>query len=174
MHARFARGLAWFLTGVYFVLSGIGLYLMIRTNTTIGAFPIPLFIIMIIVVGIWPVIGALIITHNPRNPVGWLLFAAFPVVAIDMFTIGWAAYAGSLAPGPPKLPGLVTIWLNWGGLPFVILTFTLMNLYFPDGNIPSSRWRNVAWLCVIGLLIYLLLQFFEPGPLAILPELSNP
>jgi len=174
MHARFARGLAWFLTGVYFVLSGIGLYLMIRTNTTIGAFPIPLFIIMIIVVGIWPVIGALIITHNPRNPVGWLLFAAFPVVAIDMFTIGWAAYAGSLAPGLPKLPGLVTIWLNWGGLPFVILTFTLMNLYFPDGNIPSSRWRYVAWLCVIGLLIYLLLQFFEPGPLAILPELSNP
>jgi two-component system NarL family sensor kinase len=174
MHVRIVRGIAWFLTGVYFVLSGIGLYLMVRTNTRIGAFPVLLFIILVMVVGIWPVIGALIITHNPRNPVGWLLFAAFPMVAIDMFSIGFAAYAGSQVPGPPALPGPIIVWLNWGGLPFVILAFTLMNLYFPDGNIASPGWRVVAWGCVAGLIAYLLLQLVEPGPLAILPQLSNP
>ena len=61
MNARSAQGIAWILVAIYFLLPGIGLFFMVVTNTTIGTFPNLLFIITIIVVGIWPVIGARII-----------------------------------------------------------------------------------------------------------------
>ncbi len=88
MNARIARWIAWSLVGIYFVLAGSGSFWMISTNTTPAdiPFPIILFVLVFIVVGIWPVIGARIVTHHPRHPVGWLLFATFPLVAIDVFT----------------------------------------------------------------------------------------
>lgn len=63
MNARSARGIAWILVAIYFILSGIGLFFMVVTNTTIGTFSILLFIVTIIVVGIWPVTGARINTR---------------------------------------------------------------------------------------------------------------
>ncbi len=66
------------------------------------------------------------------------------------------------------------IWLNWSGQPFVAVTFTLMNLSFPSGKLPSPRWRAVAWGSVAALLVYLALQAVEPGPLGLFPSLANP
>jgi two-component system NarL family sensor kinase len=159
---------------VYILLSGVGLYLQVRTNATIGAFPIILFTILLIVVGVWPVIGALIVTHHPRQPVGWLLFAAFPLAAIDMFSLGYASYAGFLASGSLLVPGVMLIWLNLSGLPFVVLSFTLMNLLFPNGELLSRGWRVIGLTCAGALLIYIPLQILEPGPLALFPALDNP
>jgi two-component system NarL family sensor kinase len=174
MSARTARGIAWILVGIYFLLAGTGLFLMVLTGTTIGSFPITLFIIAMIAVGIWPVIGALIVSHHPRHPVGWLLFAAFPVAAIDMFSIGYTSYATFSATGSPPVPAPILIWLNWSGAPFAILAFTMMNLIFPSGKFLSPRWRIAAWTCAGTLLGYLLLLILKPGPLGLLPSLDNP
>ncbi|HLF75713.1 MAG TPA: hypothetical protein VI524_15255, partial [Anaerolineales bacterium] len=176
MNPRIARGIAWVLVGIYFVLIGTGIFFQVLTNTTPGdiAIPIILFAIAVIVVGIWPVIGALIIAHHPRHPVAWLLFATFPVVAIDMFTIGYASYATFKDPGSLQLPGAMLVWLNWSGLPFVVFTFTLMTLLFPTGRFLSPRWRSVAWTGAGALLILLVMEALEPGPLVLFPSLDNP
>lgn len=63
MSARSARGIAWILVAIYFTLSGIGLCLMVVTNITIGEFPILSLMILIAVVGVWPVIGSRILTR---------------------------------------------------------------------------------------------------------------
>lgn len=96
------------------ILAGSGLFLTVLTNTTPGDVRIPvfLFIMLLFVIGIWPVIGALIVTHHPRHPVGWLLFASFPLGAIDIFSIGYASYAASIAPGSLPMPGAMYIWLS--------------------------------------------------------------
>ena len=166
--------LAWLLVAVYFALAGTGLFLGILTNASVGDFPIIWFILLMIVIGIWPVMGARIINRHPRHPVGWLLFAAFPLAATDLFTIGYASYVTLLYPGSQPIPGLMLTWLNWSAQPFVLVAFTLLNLYFPTGQFLSPRWRMVAWICAGTLPIYLTLLFFEPGPLELLPRLNNP
>jgi signal transduction histidine kinase len=175
MKKQAVRVIAWLLVGVYLILSIIGLILMKITNTTPGdiAFPIPLFIISVIVIGIWPVIGALIINYYPNHPVGWLLFATFPLSAIDMFAIGYSSYALS-HPSLFRIPDVILLWLNWSGLPFVVLSLTILFLIFPTGNFLSSRWRIVAWTAAGALGTYLCLQTIAPGSLSIFPKLDNP
>src|SRR5690606_16718700 len=88
--------LAWVLVGFYVLVAGTGLYLGLLTRTTIGDFPIALFGLLMIVIGVWPVIGALIVHRHPRHRVGWLLLAAFPPAALDLLAVGYAAYHTSL------------------------------------------------------------------------------
>lgn len=172
----FARWTAWILVGFYIILSGIGLFFQIPANTTPGNTPVPLllFVVAVIIVGIWPVIGALIISHHPRHPVGWLLFVSFPVVAIDTLMLGYISYAESLASGSLMVPGAVFVWLNWSGEPFAVVAITLMNLLFPTGKLLSPGWRKVAWIGIATLPLYLAFQTVEPGPLSLYPSLDNP
>jgi serine phosphatase RsbU (regulator of sigma subunit) len=98
----------------------------------------------------FPVVGALVAGREPANPVGWL-FGAIGVAG------GLQLAAGAVALAEPALPGRdwaswLTGWLNaaaLGGLGAALL-------YFPDGRLPSRRWRAVVWLlalAVAGLLV---------------------
>lgn len=176
MNARVARSIAWLLVAAYFILSATGLYLQLLTNTSPGHRAIPLlpYVIALIVVGIWPVVGARIISHHPRHPVGWLLFATFPLVAIVMFATGYTAYATSISPDLLPVPGALLIWLKDIGFPIGIVTLTLMYLLFPTGRLLSPRWRLVVWGSIGALLIVVGLLAVKPGPLTHFPSLNNP
>jgi signal transduction histidine kinase len=173
---RYIRSLAWFLVAIYFILSATGLYLQVLTNTTPGDTGIPLlpYFIAVIVVGIWPVIGAKIIAHHPYHPVGWLLFVTFPLIAIVMFAIGYASYAASLAPDLLPIPGAILFWLKGPGLPSTIVALTLMYLLFPTGKLLSPRWCPVAWTSIGVLPVIIGLLMIIPGPLSLFPGLDNP
>lgn len=175
MTPRIARIIAWSLVGIYIILSATGLYLQIITDATIGKTTIPLilFIMAVIIVGVWPIIGAQILSHHPRHPVGWLLFMTFPLIALPMFSIGYSSYALSLAPALLPLPRIVIFWLG-DTLPIAIVTNTLMNLLFPTGKFLSPRWRLVAWAGIVVLPIVLAFQAVRPGPLTLFPGLNNP
>jgi hypothetical protein len=57
------------------------------------------------------------------------------------------------------------------------MAFTFLPLLFPDGHLPSPRWRPVAWLAVADIVALLVAVAFtspglfggEPTPLAIIP-----
>lgn len=44
-------------------------------------------------------------------------------------------------------------WLGSWACPRIILVFTYLLLLFPDGRLPSSRWKPVAWLAAVALVI---------------------
>jgi hypothetical protein len=58
----------------------------------------------------------------------------------------YGIYALRTAPG--TVPGgPLAIWIGgWAWAPGVGLLFTFVPLLFPDGRLPSRRWRPVAWL----------------------------
>ncbi len=176
MTPRSARWIAWTLVAIYFILAAAGLFLQFLTDTTPADTTVPFsfFIFAAVMVGIWPILGAFIVTHHPHHAVGWLLFATFPIVAVDFFTIGYTAYVSRFYPGELVIPGLVYLWLNWSGQPFAIVTLSLMNLLFPTGRLLSPRWRGFAWSGPLLLPVYLLLNALEPGVLGLFPSLDNP
>ncbi|HEY5671472.1 MAG TPA: hypothetical protein VIS10_15885, partial [Anaerolineales bacterium] len=163
MTPHIARWIAWSLVAVYILLAASGLTLQFLTNTSYTDIAFPALLIIVPLVGIWPVIGALIISRHPRHPVGWLLSVGLLVAAFDMFFSGYVTYDINIYSG--VLPGfsIGLLWLMWSGFPFATTAFTLMILLFPDGRPPSPFWRKVAWTAAGTLFIYLPIQAVHPG-----------
>ncbi|HZD57492.1 MAG TPA: hypothetical protein VE136_12245 [Anaerolineales bacterium] len=177
MNPRTARGIAWSLVVLYIVLAAAGLTLQAVSNAPYLKTAFPVLALLVILVGGWIVTGALIISRHPQHPVGWLLCAGLFAPAIDMFAAGYAAYDTYLLSGSLPGVGLALVWLKLGNLGALgNVALTLIILFFPDGSLPSPRWRGVSRTAVGTLLLYLPLQALEPGPAdpSYLPIRINP
>jgi hypothetical protein len=51
---------------------------------------------------------------------------------------------------------------------------TYLILLFPDGRLPSRRWRPLAWFCGAVLVLNIVGNTLAPGPLSDLRDVSNP
>src|ERR687889_570849 len=58
--------------------------------------------------------------------------------------------------------------------PTAILLSTFLILLFPDGRLPSSRWRPVAWLCGAVITTNIVAGILVPGPLPEVRDVRNP
>jgi hypothetical protein len=97
-----------------------------------------------------PLLGGLIAARRPDNRYGWLWLAFGLGLAVTAFASAYAAVA--LTSGPDGLPGLAMAgWLE--GIAFTVVTilFPFLFLLFPNGRLPSPRWRLLAWgIVVVG------------------------
>ncbi|MDP9297260.1 MAG: hypothetical protein M3O98_01130, partial [Actinomycetota bacterium] len=108
------------------------------------------------------VVGWAIVTRQPRNTIGWLLLA-IPLVASVAFFVGDYA-TEALARNPGSLPfGRFAAWIDrWMIIPTLVL-FIPFFLLFPDGRIPSRRWRPVLWLTIAGPTVAIVAFALTPG-----------
>ncbi|GAA3141661.1 hypothetical protein GCM10017687_68030 [Streptomyces echinatus] len=116
--------------------------------------------------------GFVITRRRPRNPIGWLLLVSGFGAALDALAHAYALHAI-----PRDLPGAtLAAWSsNWA---FVVDLFPLyfLLLFFPDGRLPSVRWRIAAWFvggCGVWALLF---SAFVPGPIdrQYFPTVTNP
>jgi hypothetical protein len=122
----------------------------------------------------FPTVGAVVASRRPENPIGWILCAVSLVIGVGIFTEGYAAYA--LHASSATLPGVrYSAWLSsWTGGPGALLGAAFLFLLFPDGRLPSRRWRLVAWMAAIGSPLTALGVALEPGPLDAHRSIANP
>jgi hypothetical protein len=112
-----------------------------------------------------PLLGGLIAARRPHNRYGWLWLAVGLAMAVGAVTAAYGAVA--LASGPAGLPGrAVAAWL--GGLAFTafLSLFAFVFLLFPNGRLPSSRWRLWAWAIIVIGAVMLITVAFVPGTAA--------
>ena len=104
-------------------------------------------------------VGLVIARRLPRNPIGWLLLACAAGMLLNACAgrYVWLVYRlGHRWPLGPLALALALSWLA------VYLTLPLVMLLFPDGTLPSRRWRTVLWaylavtLCLV-LSVYVVL-----------------
>src|SRR4029450_11086737 len=70
-----------------------------------------------------------------------------------VFGYEYASYVFRTAPSPAPGGGLA-VWVNqWAWAPGLGLLLTFVPLLFPDGRLPSRRWRPVAWLSAIPIVV---------------------
>jgi hypothetical protein len=98
------------------------------------------------------VVGVLIARRQPGNAIGWLMIspAVFYLLGTDAGLYAVIDYR--LGHGLPFGPVALLLYQAW--LPMVVL-FPLVILLFPDGRLPSLRWRWVLW-SYVGLCCSLL------------------
>jgi signal transduction histidine kinase len=106
--------------------------------------------------------GTVIITRQPRNTIGWLLLAIPVCAAFALMAGDYATYALVTAPG--SLPvGTAAAWIDrWAIVPMLCLPILLF-LLFPDGRVPSGRWRPVLWLALAAPALTTALFALTPG-----------
>ena len=95
----------------------------------------------------YSVIGAIIASRLPNQPIGWICCAIGLIAAVDHFGGEYALYA-LLALPHSLVGGKAMLWLQgWFWMLLVGLIVFLL-LLFPTGRLPSSRWRPFAWVSV--------------------------
>ena len=182
MSLRTAAWLAWGLWGLAVSLSGLALALQILNwssgiatplLTGLGTALLTLWILA------FPTVGALIAARQPSHPLGWTFCTLGVGFAVVGTSWGYATYALVIAPG--SLPGgEVMAWLSvWPRPGLGMLAVLLPQLVFPDGRLPSRRWRPVAWLFMAELIVLPTALALQPGPLQfspviVLPAVANP
>ena len=106
--------------------------------------------------GMFAVVGALLVAKRPGNPIGWFLSASSLVVGVAALET-YAAYVMTTR-GRPDWLAVVGAWANsWYWFMFIALAIVYLPLYFPDGRLPSRRWRPVAVIVGIGALVLIVL-----------------
>jgi len=125
------------------------------------------------------VVGLLLTLRRPGHPLGWLLSANGLLLALSALTSAYnSAAIDDGAPYPAALPW-TALWeeSSW---PLLFAGLTAVVFVFPDGRLPSPRWRPLALAAagsVTGLVVTHLLSAapfegryaaIEP-PVAVLP-----
>ncbi|MGH2679371.1 MAG: histidine kinase [Actinomycetota bacterium] len=123
---------------------------------------------------VFPAVGALVLSRRASNPVGWLMLVMGPVFGTQTLAGEWAIYA--LLTNPGFRGGVVASWVaGWVWVPSFATAATFLLLLFPDGSLPSPRWRPVGWITGIVIGLAAVGFAFAPGQLEEAPvPLQNP
>ncbi len=156
MNSFTARRLAWSIgiVSILLMLGTIVLNIVDRAEPlpdTVGGRGIPRVIDVVVSLGV-TAIGMLITARRPKNVIGWLFIVAGLALALAGFGAAYAIHV--LAVDPGALPGgrlMALISTSVQSIPIGLLLFLF--LLFPDGHLPSRRWRPVAWLTAADLAV---------------------
>jgi hypothetical protein len=119
------------------------------------------------------IVGALIASRRPENPIGWICLVAglfWTLIALDD---QYTAY-GLATTGVVPFPAAVAALSQWLWVPPVGLLSIYLILLFPDGRLPSRRWRPLAWFSGAVMVLVSLAIALAPGPLPDLGGVRNP
>ncbi len=115
----------------------------------------------------FPLVGALIASRLPRNPIGWICLAAglfWMLIVLE----------DSIPAGSGPYPVTIDALTQWMWIPPVGLLGIYLILLFPDGKLPSRRWRPLAWLSGVVMVLASVVITISPGDLPGHPGVRNP
>src|SRR5579859_7795539 len=87
-------------------------------------------------------IGFLVARRQPGNPLGWMFIALMTLLTLGGVGTDYAWLSYRLGHHLPLAEVGVFFGPTWVWL---FLTLPLVILLFPDGRLPSPRWRAVLW-----------------------------
>jgi two-component system, NarL family, sensor kinase len=153
MKRHTAARMAWGIWGLSLVLAAMT-WLLLWLNRSQTPFSGRLSEVALPVLFATP--GAVIVARRPANPIGWIFCAIGLTQGITGFANEYGHHALVTRPGslPGGVPALMTtvVWVVlFGCIPLLVLLF-------PDGQLPSRRWRPLVWAVAAAIADY------EGGP----------
>ena len=167
-----ARWVAWSSVALYVGLAGVSLALELRFVGRLS----PLDIWSIAALFACGVIGALIVSTHRTHPIGWMFCGAAVSFGFSFFAREYAIQALVVAPG--TLPfGQAMAWFGfWADMPGIAVIALFLPLLFPDGRLPSPRWKLAAYFAGANVVLAVVLTMLAPATYADAgyPSIRNP
>jgi hypothetical protein len=142
------------LAGLALVIE-IGTVVVVARTITSGQ-PVPVYTYAVggfVSGAAFPIVGWTIASRRPENAIGWIFLVIGLSQALDTFNGQYSAYG--LITNLGSLPfAAEAAWAGtWDWAPGYVLLLTLSVLLFPDGRLPSRRWRPVIWMTALVLVL---------------------
>jgi hypothetical protein len=165
--------LAWSVCALSLVLTALGLVFLALNRSHSGTPVFEFAFRSTVIVASCSTVGVLIASRRPAHPIGWIFSALGLLSGVHLFCGEYAIYAlvvegGSLAGG--RVSAWITCWL-W--VPINAL-LAFVALLFPDGKLPSPRWRPIGWLNGVMAVAGSIAAAFLPGPSLWIVAIDNP
>jgi hypothetical protein len=173
MNPRAPIRLAWCACALSLTLSTVGLVLLALNRSYPDAPVFEFWFRSVVIVAGCSTVGVVIASRRPAHPIGWIFCALGFVGGVHLFCGEYAIYASVVERG--SLPGGgVSAWIvGWLWVPLNAL-LAFLALLFPDGKLPSPRWRPVGWLNGVVAVAGSLVAALMPGPGPWIDTLDNP
>lgn len=170
---RSVAWLAWSLAGLSVIMFATGVAFALL-SAFVGGVGLPADFLIFVPFLAFPVVGALIASKRPENSVGWICLAAGLFWMLIVLGEGSDAYWRTTDPGWARSTVKLDALTFWGWVPPVGLLGVYMILLFPDGKLPSRRWRPFAWFAGAVMALISVGFIFVPGPLEGHGGVQNP
>ncbi|GGP90476.1 sensor histidine kinase [Streptosporangium pseudovulgare] len=118
-----------------------------------------------------PALGWLVAHRRPDNLYGWLLLATADCMGLGALGVGLLISADTGQPTPQLVLAAVLSSLF---APFYGLSWVFVPLFFPDGRLPSRRWRVAAWIAGAAIATHWLGVLLFPEDVYVISPLGNP
>ena len=141
---RWVRTAAWSLTGGTVLILVAAMVLLGLNAKRMGPGKIAFDGVLGLAVIVYAGVGRLVAGRVPRNAIGWLLGLMGLSLGASVLAEQYALYGLATAPGSLPAARLT----GWAADSLASLTVTLLFfviLLFPDGRLPSPRWRPAFW-----------------------------
>jgi hypothetical protein len=177
---RAAAWLAWSLVALSVVLLVGGVALARTMGSTAPELPYgstgdaDSAALLLAIVLTFSVVGAVIASRHPRNTIGWIFCTMGLVAGLGNLASGYAEYWLTSGSGTQSLGETAAWFASWWWTFLVIVPTTFLLLLFPDGRLPSPRWRPVAWCAGLGIGGFVVGYALNAGPLEDFPMVVNP
>jgi signal transduction histidine kinase len=148
----------WVVLGAFFTIAMLGAAFVVMNHE-----PLSEQVPYIIAFSMFGVVGSVIVSRDRRNVIGLMLlyaslFTAASFLAGELFT--WLVVRGQ-TDGP--LVVFLGLMNNFGWLLGILPVIFILPLVFPDGRLPSPRWRPLLWGTIAFLaLLGVTLIFGQP------------
>ena len=179
MSLRAAAWLAWSLAGLSVAMFVVTVVLAFLTRSVLppaswGTGGLSGILIFGVAFLAFPLVGALIASRRPQNPLGWICLAAGTIWMFASLASAYGVYGLLARPGSVPFPAAIGSLGEWMWAPALGLVGTYLILLFPDGRLPSRRWRPLAWLSGAVIVSVSLGFALTPGRLPALGGVRNP
>jgi len=141
----------WLLVVLYAAIGTTGMWVVSLNGEELAG-----QILLVVAFGMFAVVGALISSRDRRNVIGGLLLwcalvIVFSALCSELTT--WLVVHGRVGP----FTVFCGFMNNVGWVCSILPTILLLPLLFPDGKLPSRRWRILLWLVAVSLVV----MFFD-------------
>jgi hypothetical protein len=110
-----------------------------------------------LVLGIaYPLLGGLLVWRQPRHPMGWIFLGIGLSQSLDTLASEYTYYGLIASPGSLPFVNEVAWLVPWLWAPGFGLFIVFSILLFPDGKLPTPRYRVVAAAGALGILLAML------------------
>ena len=180
MRQRAAAWLAWSLVTISVALLLGGIALDLVTRSTVPELPFGgetedgSVVADLVTLLTFSVVGAIIASRYPRNTIGWLFCSVGVTIGLNSFVGHYAEFWLASGFGTSSLGETAAWFSSWLWTLLVYAPASLLLLLFPDGRLPSPRWRPVAWGVALGTAGGVVGNALKAGPLVDFPQIANP